>query len=182
MRPMSDVSQRLEKLALPLRPQDAVDCRGCEVHCDKVVYPSACLDRSCPFAYAYEEHGHTFIGCMQKVYETEIDLDMLRMAERRREGFGAIRAIRAAAADVPLRDRAVLRAPRGGARLCQPGVQGAAGGIADIPGDRPAPLISGTRRSTSTPSRGQRAAATNAVRHEVACSRAENHPAVAPHW
>ena len=95
MRPMSDVSQRLQELALPLRPQDAVDCRGCEVHCDKVVYPSACLDRSCPFAYAYEEHGHTFIGCMQKVYEAEIDLDMLRMAERRRDGFGAVRAIRA---------------------------------------------------------------------------------------
>ena len=40
----------------------AVDCRGCEVHCDKVFYPSACLDRSCPFVYAYEEHGHTFVG------------------------------------------------------------------------------------------------------------------------
>jgi hypothetical protein len=94
MRPMSDVSQRLEELALPLRPQDAVDCRGCEVHCDKVVYPSACLDRSCPFVYAYEEHGRTFVGCMQKVYETEIDLDMLQMAERQRDGFGAVRAIR----------------------------------------------------------------------------------------
>ncbi len=94
MRAMSDVSQRLEELALPLRPQDAVDCRGCEIHCDKVVYPSACVDRSCPFSYAYEEHGHTYIGCMQKVYEAEIDLDMLRMAERRRDGFGAVRAIR----------------------------------------------------------------------------------------
>ena len=92
---MADVSQRLAELALPLRPQDAVDCRGCEVHCDKVVYPSSCIDRSCPSAYAYQEHGHTYIGCMQKVYEAEIDLEMLRMAERRRDGFGAIRAIRA---------------------------------------------------------------------------------------
>ena len=91
---MSDVSQQVEALVLPLRPQDAVDCRGCAVHCDKVVYPSACLDRSCPFSYAYEEHGHTYIGCMQKVFEAEIDLDMLRMAERRRDGFGAVRAIR----------------------------------------------------------------------------------------
>jgi hypothetical protein len=64
------------------------------VHCDKVVYPSACLDRSCPFVYAYEEFGHTYIGCMQKVYDVEIDLDLLREAERRREGFGAIRAAR----------------------------------------------------------------------------------------
>jgi hypothetical protein len=86
--------QRIE-VALPLRPQDAVECRQCDIHCDKVVYPSSCLQRSCPFTYAYEEHGHTFIGCMQKVFEAEIDLDMLRAAERRREGFGAIKAIRA---------------------------------------------------------------------------------------
>lgn len=86
--------QRTE-VALPLRPQDAVECRQCEVHCEKVVYPSACLDRSCPFVYAYEEHGHTFIGCMQKVYAAEIDLGMLRAAERRRDGFGAIKAMRA---------------------------------------------------------------------------------------
>jgi hypothetical protein len=64
------------------------------VHCDKVVYPSACVERACPFAYAYEEHGHTFLGCMQKVYAVEIDLEMLRSAERRRDGFGAVRAAR----------------------------------------------------------------------------------------
>ena len=44
--------------------------------------------------YAYEEHGHTFIGCMQKVFEVEIDVDMLRAAEAYREGFGAIKAMR----------------------------------------------------------------------------------------
>jgi len=31
---------------------------------------------------------------MQKVYEAEIDLDMLRLAERHRDGFGAVRAVR----------------------------------------------------------------------------------------
>jgi hypothetical protein len=80
--------------ALPLRPQDEVECRRCEVHCDKVVYPSACLERSCPFVYAYEEHGHTYIGCMQKVFSVEIDLDLLRAAEAHKGGFGAIKASR----------------------------------------------------------------------------------------
>jgi hypothetical protein len=84
----------MSELALPLRPQDEVACRRCEVHCEKVVYPSACLAGSCPFAYAYEEHGHTFVGCMQKVYDVEIDLEMLRAAEARKPGFGAIRAVR----------------------------------------------------------------------------------------
>ena len=81
---------------LPLRPQDEVECRRCEVHCDKVVYPGACLERSCPFVYAYEAWGHTYVGCMQRVYGVEIDLDLLRAAEARREGFGAIRASRKA--------------------------------------------------------------------------------------
>jgi hypothetical protein len=79
---------------LPLRPQDEIECRRCSVHCDKVVYPAACLSRSCPFVYAYEDHGHTYIGCMQKVFAVEIDLAMLEAAEARRAGFGAVRATR----------------------------------------------------------------------------------------
>src|SRR3954470_11286463 len=76
---------------LPLRPQDELECRRCEVHCDKVVYPAACLDRSCPFVYAYQGWGHTYIGCMQKVYEVEIDVDLLRELETHRPGFRAIK-------------------------------------------------------------------------------------------
>jgi hypothetical protein len=79
---------------LPLRPQDEVECRRCEVHCDKVVYPGACVERACPFVYAYEAWGHTYMGCMQKVYEVEIDLDLLRAAEARDDGFGAVKAMR----------------------------------------------------------------------------------------
>ncbi len=80
--------------ALPLHPQDETECRRCDVHCDKVVYPGACLSRSCPFVYAYEGWGRTYIGCMQKVYEVEIDVELLRDMERRRAGFGAIKAKR----------------------------------------------------------------------------------------
>ena len=92
---MQPVESRQAAEELPLRPQDEVECRRCEVHCDKVVYPGACVARSCPFLYAYEDHGHTYVGCMQKVYGVEIDLEMLREAERRREGFGAMRTTRA---------------------------------------------------------------------------------------
>jgi hypothetical protein len=87
----SDVRGRVTKL--PLRPQDELECRRCGIHCDKVVYPSACVERACPFLYAYEEFGHTYIGCMQKVYGVEIDLELLRAAEARREGFGAVRTV-----------------------------------------------------------------------------------------
>jgi hypothetical protein len=85
-----------EQLApsLPLRPQDEMECRRCEVHCDKVVYPGACLSRGCPFVYSYEGWGHTYVGCMQKIFGVEIDLDLLAEAERQQPGFGAIRAMR----------------------------------------------------------------------------------------
>jgi hypothetical protein len=79
---------------LPLRPQDETECRRCGVHCDKVVYPAACLARSCPFVYAYQEVGHTYIGCMQKVYDVEIDLDALQEAQARKGGFGAVKTVR----------------------------------------------------------------------------------------
>ena len=80
--------------SLPLRPQDEMECRRCEVHCDKVVYPGACLERACPFVYSYDAGGATYVGCMQKVYDVEIDLDMLKAAEESKPGFGAIRAMR----------------------------------------------------------------------------------------
>jgi hypothetical protein len=86
--------QQTAPTALPLRPQDEMECRRCGVHCDKVVYPGACLSRGCPFVYSYEAWGHTYVGCMQKFYDVEIDLEMLRAAEARKPGFGAILARR----------------------------------------------------------------------------------------
>jgi hypothetical protein len=90
MKPRSALTEE----SLPLHPQDETDCRRCDVHCDKVVYPAACIERSCPFVYAYREFGHTYMGCLQKVFRVEIDLELLRAAERRRDGFGGVKATR----------------------------------------------------------------------------------------
>ena len=79
---------------LPLRPQDENECRRCEIHCDKVVYPAACIEQGCPFAYAHNEGGRTYVGCMQKVYDVEIDLHVLLDAQRRKGGFGAVKTAR----------------------------------------------------------------------------------------
>ena len=90
------MKQKLKVAAaeLPLHPQDEIECRRCDVHCDKVVYPGACVERSCPFLYAYEDHGQTFVGCLQKVFGVEIDLDLLAEAEGASGGFGAVKATR----------------------------------------------------------------------------------------
>ena len=79
---------------LPLRPQDETECRRCAVHCDKVVHPSACIEQACPFVYAYEERGRTYMGCMQKVFDVEIDLAVLAETKDRKGGFGAVKARR----------------------------------------------------------------------------------------
>ena len=95
---------------LPLRPQDEVECRRCDVHCDKVVYPGACVERGCPFSYSYEEFGHTYMGCLMKVFAVEIDFDLLRAAESRRGGFGAVRATAPRSRCAGSRSRAATRA------------------------------------------------------------------------
>jgi hypothetical protein len=77
---------------LPLHPQNEIECRRCDVHCDKVVYPAACVERGCSFLYSYEEFGHTYVGCMQKVFDVEIDFDLLQAAEATGE-FGAVKAM-----------------------------------------------------------------------------------------
>lgn len=79
---------------LPLRPQDEVSCRRCEVHCDKVVYPGACIARGCGFVYSYEAFDHVYMGCLQQVFNIEIDLELLQAAEARPDGFGAVVARR----------------------------------------------------------------------------------------
>ena len=79
---------------LPLRVQDEVACTHCAVHCEKVVYPGACILMACPFVYAYEAWAH-HMGCLQKVFDVEIDLQLLESAEATVSGFGAVRALRA---------------------------------------------------------------------------------------
>jgi hypothetical protein len=89
------MSNAAATVGLPLRVQDEVECRRCEVHCEKVVRPGSCLARGCPFVYAYEAWGRTYMGCMQKVFDVEIDLALLEQAESERGGFGAVRSRRA---------------------------------------------------------------------------------------
>ena len=88
------VDTQVRSPELPLRPQDEVECRRCGVHCDKVVYPAACVAKNCPFLYAIEEFGHRYVGCLQKIFDVEIDSELLGAAERTRSGFGAVKTMR----------------------------------------------------------------------------------------
>ena len=110
---------------LPLHPQDEVECRRCGVHCDKVVYPSACVERGCPFLYSFEEVGRTYVGCMQKVFDVEIDLVLMLEAEQRGE-FGAVRANRRPLPMCRVEVESCYESREDDLGLRQPGVQRAA--------------------------------------------------------
>ena len=127
------MNEAAAEVGIPLRVQDEVECRHCAVHCEKVVYPGACIRMACPFVYAYEAWGRTYMGCLQKVFDVEIDLVAAR---GRRGGAGRLRRgprPPGAAADVRRRGRRVLRRPRGRARLPEPRVPRAPARARDVP-------------------------------------------------
>ena len=74
----------------------ATECRQCCGFCDKVVHPAGCLEMNCPFLYTYEDEraGRRYMGCLQKVFAVEIDVDLFAKAQRSRQGFGGVKAMR----------------------------------------------------------------------------------------
>jgi hypothetical protein len=57
------------------------------------VHPAGCLAADCRFLYFYdhEETGQRFMGCLNKVFSVEIDIEVFREAERTRHGFGGVK-------------------------------------------------------------------------------------------
>jgi hypothetical protein len=55
----------------------AGECRRCGAFCDKLVDPWGCIQLRCAYLYTYvdELSGRRFIGCMNKVFKGEVDLD-----------------------------------------------------------------------------------------------------------
>ena len=80
-------------MARLVRRSEANECRRCATFCDRVIAPAACVADACPNLYAYDDplSGRPFMGCLQKVFATEIDVELFEDAERNRPGFGAVR-------------------------------------------------------------------------------------------
>ena len=76
-----------------VRQTQANECRRCSTFCDRVIAPAACVAQDCPFLYAYDDplSGRRFMGCMHKVFATEIDVALFEEAERTRSGYGAVK-------------------------------------------------------------------------------------------
>jgi hypothetical protein len=100
-------------MARIVRQTEANECRRCATYCDRVIAPAACVARACPFLYVYDEplSGRRYMGCMQKVFATEIDVELFHEAERTRAGFGTVRMAGAPLALCPFE---IERAHEGG--------------------------------------------------------------------
>ena len=69
------------------------ECRQCCAFCDRVVHPWGCIEARCPYLYAFddEETGRRFMGCLNKVFRSEIDVELFDDAQRTRQGFGGVK-------------------------------------------------------------------------------------------
>ncbi len=58
-----------------------------------MVLPAGCVKSGCRFLYVYddEKSGRRYMGCLQKVFRVEIDLEFFEEAERTRHGFGGVK-------------------------------------------------------------------------------------------
>jgi hypothetical protein len=74
-------------------PQTASECRECCAFCDRVLLPSGCLESNCPYLYLYDDEatGRRYMGCLNKVFRVEIDVELFRESERTRHGFGGVK-------------------------------------------------------------------------------------------
>src|SRR5918911_5488223 len=79
-----------------IRRAEAAECRQCSTYCDRVIAPATCVAAGCAFLYAYDEplSGRRYMGCLQKVFATEIDVALFEEAERTRNGFGTVKLAR----------------------------------------------------------------------------------------
>jgi hypothetical protein len=71
----------------------AHECRQCCSFCDRLVHPSGCFAARCRYLYLYddEQTGRRYMGCLQKVFRGEIDVELFEDAERTRHGFGGMK-------------------------------------------------------------------------------------------
>ncbi len=71
---------------------DHGECRECQTFCDKVVEPRGCLELRCRNLYSYDDplSGNRYMGCVEKVFAAEIDVEMFEAAELS-GGFGGIK-------------------------------------------------------------------------------------------
>ena len=84
-------------MARATRQTEVSECRQCSTFCDRVIRPATCIESGCPALYQYDDplSGNRYMGCLHKVFATEIDVALFNEAEKTRSGYGAVKVARA---------------------------------------------------------------------------------------
>ena len=80
-------------MARVARQKQVNECRQCTTFCDRVIKPATCVASGCPSLYQYDDPltGRRYMGCLHKVFATEIDIELFEEAEKTRSGYGAVK-------------------------------------------------------------------------------------------
>ena len=80
-------------MAQTAQPPQLSECRQCCSFCDRVLLPSGCLESNCQYLYLYDDetNGRRYMGCLNKVFKGEIDVEVFEQAERTRHGYGGVK-------------------------------------------------------------------------------------------
>jgi hypothetical protein len=81
------------RVPVPASTTELHECRQCCAFCDRVVHPAGCIASGCRYLYLYddEETGARYMGCLNKVFKGEIDVEVFEQAERTRHGYGGVK-------------------------------------------------------------------------------------------
>jgi hypothetical protein len=75
-----------------------LECRECQVICERVVSPWRCLGAMNTCVYAFKDGDSTYFGCLHKVFAPELDLGAFQecagVGGARGDPYGPIRVVR----------------------------------------------------------------------------------------
>jgi hypothetical protein len=83
-----------------------LECRECQVICERVVSPWRCLRANHTCVYAFKDGDSTYFGCLHKVFSPELDLQAfaggLGESRSRTDPYGPVRVVRAPRPQCPV--------------------------------------------------------------------------------
>jgi hypothetical protein len=91
-----------------------LECRECEVICERVIYPWQCLRSKCECIYSYQDQDTMYFGCLHKVFAPELDLAAFS------EGAAEVVTKRPSAASPPAQSAQVAPRKRGRVKATDP--------------------------------------------------------------
>lgn len=100
-----------------------LECRECEVICERVVSPWYCLKSSCPYVYVFDDGETRYFGCLHKVFDPELDIlafEASAPGRRASDPYGSLRVARSPRPECRVSIEHAYHPPAGQAGCCNP--------------------------------------------------------------